>query len=190
MGRRNTEAQVRGKLFVRFVVMVAVTVAAAGCAGDRTPTVETKVAVLEAGVIIDRVPAGLEVSRGEAGQVVLVPSSGEGRITFAMSDLLDGILDPLGPAREVQAEIEALPNGRFFGSQELRTPMGRAYTARGRYDSEAATMEEVRILAVHPWGDRFLMVSSVHPAGDDTAERVQLLLEVFSELYEGGRSPS
>lgn len=165
------------------VVVMAAMVAAAGCSPDRTgPEREHQVAVPEAGVAIGRVPAGLRVVRREDGRVVLAPDRGEGEITFRMSSPVDGVLDPLGPARAVQEEIERLPDGAFLGSQELRTPLGKAFTARGRYRTARGVTEEIRVLAVHPRGDRFLTVTSVHPAADDSAARVQILLEVFTEL--------
>lgn len=176
-----------------FLWCVALLVGAAmvgGCARDADLPGETDVAVPEAGVVIRQVPAGLRVVRGDDGRVALEPDRGEGRITFAMSPPVEGVLDPLEPARDVQAEIEALSSGRFFGSQELRTPLGRAFTARGRFEARGVTMEEIRVLSVHPWGDRFLTVSSVHPAGEDTAERMHVLLDVFAELAEGERGAS
>ena len=170
---------------VRSAWLLAAVVAATGCGPDRAGRrPEQQVAVPQAGVVIGRVPAGLRVVRYENGRVVLAPDRSDGEISFSMSPPIEGVLDPLGPARAVQEEIEGLPDGVFLGSQELRTPLGRAFTARGRYRAAGGLKEEIRVLAVHPRGDRFLVVASVHPAADDTSGRVQTLLEVFAELGE------
>jgi len=164
-------------------VLMAVVVVGLGCSGkSRGPREEFSLEIADAGVVLRQVPQGVRVERGADDRVTLVPRRGVGRITISMSEPVAGVVDPLGPARAVQEEIAGLPEGRFFGSQELRTPLGRAFTARGRFLLGAEMVEQVRVVAAHPWGDRFLTASFTYPAGDDTAARVQMLLEVFGEI--------
>lgn len=164
-------------------VLTGVVALGLGCSGEsRGPGQRFDLEIADAGVVLRRVPLGVQVERGADGRVTLVPQRGAGRIEFAMSDPVAGVVDPLGPARAVQDELARLPEGRFFGSQELRTPLGRAFTARGRFLVGAETVEQVRVVAAHPWGDRFLTAVFTYPASDDTADRVQMLLAVFGEV--------
>lgn len=79
-------------------------------------------------------------------------------------------------------DFEAKPDGTFLGSRKLRTPIGDAYTARGRYAGEAGEQEETRVLARHPGAPRLLIVRYVYRAGDDTEQRITQLLDVFAQI--------
>lgn len=63
-----------------------------------------------------------------------------------------------------KVEIEARPDGKFFGQVQLMTQLGNAYSTRGRYTSEdGQEIEETRIFAVHPAGDRLLWATYRYP---------------------------
>ena len=94
-------------------------------------------------------------------------------------------------AKAAKAEIEALPGGQFFGNRELIVPSGTAYTARGSYQRDGATVEEVRVLGLHP-GDnrRMLTVIYNYPPGE-TETRVPQILSLFGEIEAmQGESPA
>jgi hypothetical protein len=80
------------------------------------------------------------------------------------------------------ATFKGRREGTFLGSKTLRTPLGRAYTARGRYRTDAGVVEESRVLAVHPSEDRLLTVTYVYPPSEDVVPRIQQLLDVFAEI--------
>ena len=72
-----------------------------------------------------------------------------------------------------KAEIEARPGGQFFGQVQLGSPIGPAYSTRGRYTGDdGRELEELRLFAVHPAGDRLLTLTyRYHPEASDTKER-------------------
>lgn len=67
---------------------------------------------------------------------------------------------------EREEEVESRPQGEFMGQVELGTELlGPAYSTRGRYlDEDGEAVEEVRIFAVHPAGDRLLHMTYRYPA--------------------------
>jgi hypothetical protein len=73
-----------------------------------------------------------------------------------------------------KAAIEGRPDGRFLGQVQLGSPIGTAFSTRGRYaGDDGREVEEVRLFAVHPAGDRLLsLVYRYHPAPGDTKERL------------------
>jgi hypothetical protein len=75
-----------------------------------------------------------------------------------------------------------MPGGSYLGNRELVTPIGAAFTARARYQADGREVEETKVFAVHPAGDRLLIVSYVYPAGGDSQERVQQLLLLLGEI--------
>lgn len=98
---------------------------------------------------------------------------------------------------ERKAELEARPNGRFYGQAELGSHLGPAYSTRGSYvDEEGRPVEEVRLFAVHPGGDRLLhMTLAYDPVQGQGPARVEQAMEAFgwieplgapAEAYEGG----
>ena len=62
---------------------------------------------------------------------------------------------------EQKAAIEARPDGNFLGQVQLMSEvLGNAYSTRGRYTgSGGEEIEEVKLFAVHPSGDRLLSVT-------------------------------
>lgn len=54
-------------------------------------------------------------------------------------------------------DIESRPGGDFLGQVELGSHLGTAFSTRARFDDDSGRqVEEVRIFAVHPSGDRLL----------------------------------
>lgn len=90
-----------------------------------------------------------------------------------------------------KAIFEALPGGEFFGSRELRTPLGPAYYSRGRFDLEGdGRVEEVRLFQIHPGQYRLLTLYYRYPAAEDSAQRLQQLLELAAAMEATGeKSP-
>lgn len=85
--------------------------------------------------------------------------------------------------------FESLPGGEFFGSRELVTPSGPAYYSRGRFDlDDGERVEEIRLFQLHPGEYRLLRLHYRYPAAEDSAQRLQDLLELAGalEALEGG----
>jgi len=69
-----------------------------------------------------------------------------------------------------------------MGAQELQADFGTAFYSRGRFNENEALQEETRILLIHPAGNKLLTISYRYPAADDSASRVEQLIEVLSYL--------
>jgi hypothetical protein len=74
-----------------------------------------------------------------------------------------------------KAELEALPDGQFFGQAELGSHLGAAFNTRGRYTADdGSEVEAVRIFAVHPSANRILYMTYTYPpAPGQTAARLE-----------------
>lgn len=73
-----------------------------------------------------------------------------------------------------EEEIESRPGGDFLGQVELGSHLGTAFSTRARFDDEAGEqVEEVRIFAVHPGGNRLLhMTYRYTPSPGQTQARM------------------
>jgi hypothetical protein len=155
---------------------------AAGCGGgDPPPAAEqpgTAVEVDELNLRFARLPAGFAVSENGARLVL----EGDGTMTVEAGELSNFGLDPVAEANGQQARFAALEGGEFLGVQRLGTHLGPAAYARGRFTRDGASMEETIVFVVHPSANRMVSLSYVYAAGDDSAARVQTLLELVGEM--------
>lgn len=92
-------------------------------------------------------------------------------------------------------ELEARPDGRFYGQAELGGPLGTAYNTRGSYSEGGEAVEEVRIFAVHPQGDRLLHVTLRYaPVQGQGAARADQAMRAFGWIepleQEGAVAPA
>lgn len=138
--------------------------------------------------------AQLDLSIGNLGDDWIVETNQGSILTFRRSDperpgTIDMIVGPeedgvnLVEAMDTHRQtIENLPDGSYFGGQELTGPMGTAFYSRGRYSLEGATVEETRILSIHPRSSRLFEIVYRYPAGEDSSTRVGELVEVFAEV--------
>lgn len=152
-------------------------------------------------------PTRLESS--ELGIAVVVPAAssfaaadsadGELRLASPGETTADGLA--LGPATLVYAaeppqragvnlvaavnersvEIEARPGGEFLGQIGLGSQLGNAMNTRGRFvGDDGQAVEEVRIFAVHPHGDRLLhMTMRYAPVDGQARARADQAMEAF-----------
>jgi hypothetical protein len=74
-----------------------------------------------------------------------------------------------------EEELRGLPAGQFFGQGELGSHLGPAYSTRGRFTDESGqTVEEIRIFAVHPDGERLVYLTYRYPpAAGQTPRRME-----------------
>jgi hypothetical protein len=98
-----------------------------------------------------------------------------------------GSVNIVEAAERTKATFESLPQGQFFGNQELMTPMGSFYTARGSYEQADARIEELLAFALHPNSNRLIRISFLYPAGE-AAERGPQFAALLGEI-EGYDSP-
>ncbi len=144
-------------------------------------------------------PAGvsnteLDLSIGDLGDAWVVKTNQGTSLVIAPSDPeRQGTIEFLvGPEEEAvnliaavethRKDIENRPDGVYSGAQELTGPMGTAFYSRGRYGDGGSTMEETRILGMHPRSSRIIEMVYRYPAGDDSSTRVGELIELFAEV--------
>lgn len=175
------------------VLALLLPLAACSGGGDAAPAAAepTRLESAELGIAVV-VPAGSSfAAAGSEGGVLRLASPGE-----TTDDGLD-----LGPATLVyaaeppqragvnlpdavnqrEAELDARPGGDFFGQNELGSHLGTAYHTRGKLTGDdGQVVEEIRIFAVHPAGDRlFHMTLSYPPAPGQTEARRDQALAAF-----------
>jgi hypothetical protein len=152
------------------VLLLLIASLATGCGQDAAEEAADQRVVGEGLGIALTVPAdaGFTVEEN-AGPVLRLRFEGEGDLeggilTYAVSEP-----EAAGPNLVVavngrREEIESRPEGHFFGQIELGSHLGPAYSTRGRYrDASGAMVEEIRIFALHPQGDRLLHLTYGYP---------------------------
>lgn len=182
----------------------------AGCGGgaeEPAPAAArepTRLESHEVGIAVE-VPAGSSfTSQGTEGGVLRLASEGEtteagvalgpATVVYAAEPPQVAGVNLVEAVNRRQDEIEARPDGRFYGQAELGGPLGTAYSTRGGYSEGGEDVEEVRIFAVHPQGDRLLHVTLRYaPVAGQGPARVDQAMRAFGwiePLEEGaGAAP-
>lgn len=175
------------------VTHLALILALAGCGGGEESVGEpVRLESREVGIALE-VPASASFSAaGTEGGVVRLTSPGEttesGERLGPATLVYDAEPPQVAGVNLVEAvnlraeEIRSRPEGEFYGQGELGSPLGAAYSTRGRFrDADGEVVEELRIVAVHPGGDRLLhMTLAYTPAPGQTAARLEQALSAFS----------
>jgi hypothetical protein len=136
------------------------------------------------GIRLLAMPSGWETVQNDAQGIELRRSvdGGQGRLKITVSAPQSGGVNLVAAVKERQREIEG-QGGTFFGSKQLKTPFGPAYTARGSYKTVLGEVEELTVFALHPdRGGRMLTLSYTYPAGSETSARAQELFDVLAEV--------
>ena len=120
------------------------------------------------GLAIAELPADFNVETNDATGLVLVgsPTDDPGRIKFELGREEQGSVNIVDAAQRSKAVFESMPNGEFFGNQELITPIGSFFTARGAYDLEDRRIEELLAFGLHPNSNRLVRISFQYPVGE------------------------
>ncbi len=123
----------------------------------------------------------VEINQGQT--LVVVPSDPEyhGTLEFVVYPEENGI-NLVAALDSHRIEIEGRPGGVYSGAQELTGPMGTAFYSRGRFTGADGTVEETRLLSIHPRFSRIVEMVYLYPAGDDSSKRVGELIELFGEV--------
>ena len=112
--------------------------------------------------------AGFEVVANEGETLRLRrPAQGdeaEATLAYEASPPQAAGVNLVAAVNEQRAAIEARPDGKFLGQAQLMSPLGNAYSTRGSYPGDGGPrVEEIRIFAVHPYGDRLLSLTYRYP---------------------------
>lgn len=138
--------------------------------------------------------AGFTVVSSSAGELVLRRAAADGRpeatLTFDVAPSQVEGVNLIDAVKAQKAAIEAKPNGAFLGQVELGSQIGRAFSTRGRYTDGGSEVEEIRLLAVHPSGDRLLaIVYRYPPVPGDTQKRIEEAMGALG-LVTGRATPA
>ena len=167
----------------RWVVGSLLFLALNACSPAEPPVVDTGVENLDLAIGLTMTPDGLVVAENQGASLELRPADegASGVVWFEVGPEQIGV-NLVAAVKDHQAYIEGLPGGDYRGAQELQGDFGSAFYSRGRYSSEEALQEETRILLIHPAGNKLLTIAYRYPAGEDSASRVEQLIEVLSYL--------
>jgi hypothetical protein len=167
------------------MIVLALAVSALSCAEPPPPPPppDTSVENVDLGIALASVPEGLETAVNEGSSLELRPAAEgvEGLVWFVVSPDLHAV-NLVAAVQSHQTEIESLPDGEYKGSQELKGDFGVAFYSRGRFVETEATVEETVLFLIHPASSRQLEIHYRYPAADDSAARVEQLIEVLAEL--------
>lgn len=137
------------------------------------------------GIALGAVPAEWEVV-DEAGEPMrLSRVDGDGELWIERRSPAVGGVNLINMIERAKTDYEAMEEGAFHGQVELGTQFGTAFSVRGRFLEDDVLMEERQIFSVHPSErDKALVMVYRYPAGEDSAERTQEMLGLFTELED------
>lgn len=156
------------------------------CGGEAPPPVPESVRVEHAdlGLAIAALPEPFEAVETSGDALVLTApgENGAGTVTITVGtprrnpNLVEA-------AKVGKEELEAAPDGEFFGHRSLGGSLGNIYTARGAYTrADGTRVEEVLAYALHPLEqNRILKIRYTYPPGE-SQERVNQLLYLLGEI--------
>jgi hypothetical protein len=162
-------------------------VAAAGCGPQREstttaiePAAAERVESPALGVVlVEPGAAGFDLVTNEGETLLLVrhatAEDAEATLTYEASPPQVAGVNLVEAVKQQKAAIEARPDGKFMGQAQLMSQFGNAYSTRGRYTGGAGEeLEEIRLFAVHPAGDRLLSLTyRYRPTEGGTKERLE-----------------
>lgn len=129
-------------------------------------------------VLDDPATAGfrLDVNQGETLRLVR-PAQGEFGEAVLTFELITPLANPdlVAAVNQQKADIEARPGGTFLGQVQLGSQIGTAFSTRGRYTGDdGAEVEEIRLFAVHPGGEKVLALTyRYNPVAGNTKTRTE-----------------
>ena len=175
-----------------------------GCGGGDAPepaaaAEPTRLESPEVGIAVEVPASSSFTAQGTEGGVLRLASDGEtteSGVELGPATLVYDAEPPqtagvnlVDAVNRRKEELEARPDGRFYGQVELGGPLGTAYNTRGSYSEGGEAVEEVRIFAVHPQGDRLLHVTlryaPVQGQGSARADQAMRAFGWIEPLEEG-----
>jgi hypothetical protein len=167
------------------VIVLVLAISALSCSEPPPPPPppDTSVENIELGIKLAAVPEGLETSFNQGRNLELRPTAegAEGVMSFFVGPEQQAI-NLVAAVQDHQAKTEALPNGEYMGAQELSGDAGVVFYSRGRFSDQETAVEETVLFLIHPSAYQLLEVRYRYPAADDSAARVEQLIEVLAEL--------
>ena len=165
------------------IAAAAMLVVLALSCGPTAPPPDPGIENADLGIRLTAVPESLAVVQNQGPSLELKPAgeTASGRLWFSVGPEVDGV-NLVAAIKDHQHQIEAHPDADYKGAQELTGPFGSAFYSRGRFLEGADTEEETAVFLIHPSGTRLLTISYRYPAADDSAARVEQLIDVLGYL--------
>ena len=164
------------------LVLFASIIFVAACAPPPSPP-DPSVENPGLGIRLNAVPESLVVASNQGSRLELRPAAEDvdGKLWFSVApeDRGENLVEAV---KLHQSRIEGLPEGDYKGAQELQGPLGTAFYSRGRFLEGGTVIEETVLFAVHPTQSRALEIIYQYPVGDDSAARVEQLIDVLAYL--------
>ena len=135
------------------------------------------------GISLSSVPEDLAVASNQGSSLELRPLNPafEGIMWFEVGPPVQAV-NLVEAVQQHQQHIQGRPDGEYLGAQELQGDFGVAFYSRGRYNDRGLMTEETVVYRIHPEGDRLLAIHSRYPAPEDSAARVEQLLDGLSRV--------
>lgn len=161
-----------------FVILLALS-----CAAPSSPPAPTTIQNIDLGLELTGLPDGLTLSSNQGTSLELRPTDPAkgGVLWFSVGPEQDGV-NLVTAVQAHQSQMEGKNGADYKGGQELQGDFGTAFYSRGQYIDDDALMEETAVFMIHPAGNRLLGLHYRYPAGDDSAARVEQLIDVISYL--------
>ena len=147
---------------------------------------DTSLVAPSARVRLATTPEIFEVAANDAERLEFTAPSlpGPSRVTITLGEIETAGINIFERVEQQLASFNELPSGSSFGQTQLVAPIGLIFMLRGRFEEDDREVEELRAILVHPVGNRLLTISYRYPAGNDTAERGQQLMELLGEIED------
>jgi len=153
------------------------------CAGPSSTPESTEIENLDLGLTLSGLPPGFVIASNQGSSLELRPADQQkkGILWFEVGPEREGV-NLVAAVQAHQQQMEGMPEGDYKGGQELQGDFGSAFYSRGQYLDQGERMEETAVFMIHPSGNRLLVIHYRYPAGDDSAARVEQVIDVISYL--------
>ncbi len=165
------------------VTAAVVILLALSCAAPQSPPAPTVIQNIDLGIELTGMPRGLTLSSNQGSSLELRPTdpAKSGVLWFSVGPEQNGV-NLVTAVQTHQSQMEGKKGADYKGGQELQGDFGTAFYSRGQYIDEGSLMEETAVFMIHPAGHRLLGIHYRYPAGDDSAARVEELIDVINHL--------
>jgi hypothetical protein len=159
----------------------AVIILALSCAAPVPTPESTAIENVDLGLTLSGLPPGLVLASNQGSSFELRPAdqSQGGILWFKVGPEQEGV-NLVAAVQAHKDQIEGRNDGDYNGGQELTGEFGTAFYSRGRYVEDGEQTEEAAVFMIHPSGNRLLVIHYRYPAGDDSAARVEQLIDVIN----------
>lgn len=153
------------------------------CAGPASPPEPVVIENVDLELKLSGLPEGLVLASNQGTSFELRPAdeTTKGILWFEVGPERDGV-NLVAAVQHHQEQMEGMPEADYQGGQELQGDFGSAFYSRGRYVDQGERLEDTAVFMIHPSGNRLLGIHYRYPAADDSAARVEQLIDVITYL--------